>query len=242
MKLSNDIPTWIPILSILCITSLHTMGQSSPDQNDVLIIKRTADFEITGEGKSESWNKTQWIAMAKQKGTVTYNTRAKLLYSDLGIYTLISCEDKKITATLTSDFADLYREDVVEIFFWTDQSVPLYFEYELSPLNFELAILVPNFGGDFFGWTPWHYEEARQTRHATKITKDGKGVPSRWTAEFFIPYALLKPLQQVPPGSGTQWRMNIYRIDYDEGFTGWTWKPVETNFHDFERFGTIQFE
>lgn len=160
----------------------------------------------------------------------------------MGIYTLVKCEDKKITATLSNDFADLYKEDVVEIFFWTDEGVPLYFEYELSPLNYELAIIVPNFDGDFFGWTPWHYEGERKTRHATHVSKDEKGNVTSWSAEFFIPYALLKPLRNVPPKSGTKWRMNLYRIDYDEGYSGWTWQPVLTNYHDIERFGTIQFE
>ena len=115
----------------------------------------------------------------------------------------------------------------------TDESTPLYFEYELSPLNYELPIIVPNFGGDFFGWRPWHYENERKTRHATKVIKDDKGNVTSWVGEFFIPYTLLKPLQNVPPKSGTTWRVNLYRNDYDEGQSSWSWQPVQTNFHDF---------
>ena len=155
---------------------------------------------------------------------------------------MFDCSDKNITATLQEDFLDLWHEDVVEIFFWTDESTPLYFEYELSPLNYELPILVPNFGGEFLGWRPWHYEDARKTRHSTKVIKDDKGTVTSWVGEFFIPYVLLKPLQNVPPKSGTTWRANLYRIDYDEGQSGWTWQPVQTNYHDIQRFGTIQFE
>jgi hypothetical protein len=143
---------------------------------------------------------------------------------------------------LKEDFADLFKEDVVEIFFWPDESTSLYFEYELSPLNHELPILVPNHKGEFFGWKPWHYEGKRLTRHATKIHKDGAGSTTAWTAEFFIPYLLLKPLQNVPPKKGTQWRVNLYRIDTDDGYSNWTWHPIQKNFHDFERFGTIKFD
>ncbi|HMD81184.1 MAG TPA: carbohydrate-binding family 9-like protein, partial [Anaerolineales bacterium] len=182
------------------------------------------------------------ITLSKRNGSSTYQTRAKLLYSETGIYGMFDCPDKTITATITEDFADLWHEDVIEVFFWTDESTPLYFEYELSPLNYELPILVPNFGGDFLGWRPWHYEDARKTRHATKVIKDEKGNVTSWVGEFFIPYALLKPLQNVPPKSGTTWRANLYRIDYDEGQSGWTWQPVQTNYHDIHRFGTIQFE
>lgn len=236
-----SVTRWI-LSTVLAIGSICNLAQGQTGKDAVLAVKHTADFEFTGDGKSPEWNATAWFPLTKYKGVAEHSTRARLLYSDTGIYGIFSCNDKKITATLKEDFADLYKEDVVEIFFWTDESSPLYFEYELSPLNYELPILVPNFGGDFFGWKPWHYDGPRKTRHATKVLKDDNGTPTGWIAEFFIPYALLKPLKNVPPKSGTQWRMNMYRIDYDQGYTSWLWQPVQTNFHDFERFGTIRFE
>ena len=131
---------------------------------------------------------------------------------------------------------------MAEAFFWTDERVPIYFEYELSPLNYELPILVPNIKGNFLGWRPWHYEGSRRTRHATHISKNGEDITA-WTAEFFIPYALLKPMMNVPPQKGTRWRANFYRIDYDENTVTWQWKMVQNeNFHDYERFGTIVFD
>ena len=36
---------------------------------------------------------------------------------------------------------DLWNEDVFEVFLWTDERYPVYFEYEISPLNHELPIL-----------------------------------------------------------------------------------------------------
>jgi hypothetical protein len=100
---------------------------------------------------------------------------------------------------------------------------------------------VPNNKGYFLGWRPWHYEGNRRTKHATHINQNGDAATS-WTGEFFIPYALLKPLTNVPPKPGTKWRANFYRIDHDNGDTEWTWQPVRTNFHDYERFGTLVFE
>jgi Carbohydrate family 9 binding domain-like len=228
--------------SCLIVALIVSLGEVYGQKKIDLEVKRTADFELTGDGLSSSWGKAEWFTLTKRKGAATYQTRAKLLYSDTGVYGMFDCSDKKITATVKEDFADLWKEDVVEIFFWTDESTPLYFEYELSPLNYELAILVPNLGGDFFGWRPWHYDDVRKTRHATKVIKDDKGSVTSWVGEFFIPYALLKPLQNVPPKSGTTWRVNLYRIDYDEANSSWAWQPVQTNFHDFERFGTIRFE
>jgi hypothetical protein len=214
----------------------------SADDSTQLRVKKTLDFQFSGDGLEKAWEGCSWIELPKRnRGGVNYRTRIKLLYSDSGMYCLYSCEDLIIHSTLQEDFSDLYREDVVEAFFWTDPGTPLYFEYELSPLNHELAILVPNFKGDFLGWRPWHYEAGRMTRHAATIARTG-GKPSSWTAEFFIPFILLKPLQQVPPHSGSRWRANFYRIDYDQGISEWSWQLTRTNFHDYERFGTLLFE
>jgi hypothetical protein len=205
-------------------------------------IKKTKDFRITGDGSATAWNSTNWLTLPQRSNTnIQYQTQIKLLYSDSGIYCLFDCGDKKITATLKEDFLNLWTEDVVEAFFWTDETTPIYFEYELSPLNYELPILVPNFKGDFLGWLPWHYEGNRKTQHATHVNKDDTSAAS-WTAEFFIPYTLLKPLQNVPPQKGTKWRANFYRLDYDNGATQWSWQLTRTNFHDYERFGTIVFD
>src|SRR5262249_44204991 len=147
--------------------------------------------------------------------------------STTGIYALFYCQDSKITSTMKADFDDLYKEDVVEIFFWPDESFPVYFEYELSPHNFELPIIVPNKNGRFLGWRPWHYEGDRLTRHAATIATTGKGVSS-WTAEFFIPFSVLRPLLGENPKKGTRWRANMYRIDYDKDHGEWSWQLTTT--------------
>lgn len=225
----------------LLLVPAFLFAQNADTDQGPLVIKKTPNFDISGSGRASEWQSTDWITLEKRRGEADYITRAKLLYSESGIYCLFSCRDEKITATLKEDFSNLWTEDVVEIFFWPDESVPIYFEYELSPLNYELAILVPNMDGKFLGWRPWQYEGARKTRHATRILKD-KDRPTEWIAEFFIPFSLLQPLRNVPPEKGDQWRMNMYRIDYDKEYTSWSWKPVQKNFHDYENFGVIKFD
>jgi len=173
-------------------------------------------------------------------------TDFKVMHSDSGIYFLFRCQDEKLTATITADFEDLWHEDVVEVFLWPDQDFPIYFEYELSPLNYELPILVPNLGDELWGWQPWHYDGARRTRHATSVQggdKQSGASISGWMAEFFIPFELLSPLGNVPPQPGTRWRANLYRCDYDAGEVDrWEWQPIEKRFHEYQKFGTFVFE
>lgn len=216
-------------------------------QEQPKLIHKTTNFQVTGSGSAAEWDQADWFEIPQR----THNgedmkTTAKVLYSDSGMYFLIECEDQKMTSTLTEDNADLYNEDVVEVFLWTDENHPIYFEYEISPLNYELVLLVPNFDGNFLGWIPWHYEGDRRIQHATSVKggkKESMASIESWTSEFFIPFELLKPLRNVPPVSGMEWRMNIYRMDYDSGERDrWEWQPIEKNFHDYKLFGRIRFE
>ncbi len=218
-----------------------------PEEDSARVaVKKTTDFRVTGNGKSANWQAAQWTTLTARKSNgVALVTRVKILYSDKGIYFLFDCQDQKLTATIKEDFGALYKEDVVEVFLWPDLSVPIYFEYELSPLNYELPILVPNLNGRFQGWKPWHYQGDKKVQHATSAqggTKESNASVKGWMAEFFIPYALLDPIVQAPPRSGSQWRGNFYRIDYDHGYATYSWQKTGESFHEFKKFGTLVFE
>lgn len=239
-------------LSILLAMGMYNFAFTSVGNDDPTktIVKKTTDFTINGLGDAQNWNQTEWINITVQERgpNEKLSTKAKVLYSDHGIYFLFANEDRKLSATLTEDFAALFKEDVVEVFLQPDSAVPVYYEYELSPLNYELIILIMNIEGKTKGWKPWHYEGNSKIQHATSIQggeKKTHATIKSWTAEFFIPFSLMQPLAGKP-GSGTQWRANLYRIDYDDGYTTWTWQKTTPNkpgnFHEPDKFGTLIFE
>lgn len=209
-------------------------------------VLKTDDFKVTGDGSNEAWKKTDWVNLQKRPGNDSpHQSRFKVLYSTTGLYVLFHGDDAKLTATIDKDFADLWNEDVFEFFLWPDESQTVYFEYEISPLNHELAILIPHFGDRFLGWQPWHYEGERKTRKATSVSggplKSGATITG-WTAEVFVPYPLLEPLGNVPPKSGTKWRADFFRCDYDNHGVAWDWSRTGPSFHDYKNYGTLEFE
>jgi hypothetical protein len=239
---------WLGAAGLSLLATANGLARPAQPQADTprLTVRAAADFEVTGAGDSAAWQPVEWTPLGRrQSDGHPYETRFKILYSSTGLYVLMDATDRKLTATMTEDFMDLWNEDVFEVFLWPDERHPVYFEYEISPLNKELAILVPNFGGQFLGWRPWHYEKDRLIRKATTITggsKESHASIRGWRAEFFIPYALLRPLQNVPPKPGTRWRANFYRMDYDDGTrTQWMWAPVSGTFHDYQKFGELVF-
>ena len=258
MRVFNILLIFLPF--ILLPNLLVAQTDAAPNSNR-LKVKSTKDFIVTGNGSSENWNSTAWNNL-QQHGSSTlkkagwhvssqtssattphYKTSFKILYSNTGFYCLFQCEDSIVTATLKEDYLNLFTEDVVEVFLRPDTSLPAYFEYELSPLNYELPILILNNKGGIAGWKPWQYEGAKRTKHAVKINeKNGATNRFTWTAEVFIPYTLLMPMNNVPPKKGTQWRGNFYRIDYDCSPIYFGWQLTRRSFHDQERFGIVEFE
>lgn len=252
----------ITALSLVVLTQPGLFAQSEPaPTGNILKVKSTTDFAVTGDGSSGSWKNTDWNILPQHSSKtlldagwnispqatagndIQYETLFKVLYSGKGIYCLFKCEDSIITATFKEDFLNLFNEDVVEVFLRPDVSIPLYFEYELSPLNFELPILIVNNKGKASGWRPFQYRGARKIIHAVNIqNKNPANNRVTWTAEIYIPFALLEAMGNVPPKKGAQWRANFYRIDYDRNPVYSGWQLTRGSFHDPEKFGVLEFE
>lgn len=224
------------------------MNANNEQEAAIIQVLSTGDFDLTGDGSNPVWNKAGYVALQpREGGTLNYTTRIKLLYSETGLYIFLDAQDQRLTATLEGDYLHLWTEDVFEAFLWTDEAYPIYFEYEISSLGYELPLIIPNFGGDYFGWIPWQYEGERKIRKAVATIggphASGAAITA-WRAEVFIPYILLNPLRNVPPVPGTKWRANFYRNDYDDGEnpTRWEWVPTGGTYHAYEKFGTLAFE
>ncbi len=235
---------WLPAVLLGMVTGPLCAAEKQPVMRLPFV---DVDFEVTGEGKHPAWQAATWSSLQlRDDPHHDYTARAKMVYSAKGLYVLMEGSDKKLSASMAEDFMDLWKEDVFEFFLWPDESLPVYFEYEISPLGRELPILVPNSGGDYFGWRPWHYEGERKIRKAVRIeggeARTGAAITG-WRAEVFVPFALLKPLPNVPPRRGTRWRANLYRVDYDgDQMTEWDWARVGKSFHDYQNYGTLLFE
>ncbi|MEX0769113.1 MAG: carbohydrate-binding family 9-like protein [Balneolaceae bacterium] len=244
MKYLCKILSIILFLNLLLIQVLYSQYKNE----NILIVNKTNDFEITGKGVSKNWSKTNWLEinpLNKSKEEVELSTYVKVLYSETGIYFLFHCEDKFLNASMDSDFMELWKEDVVEVFLKPDDNLPFYFEYELSPLNYELLLFISDKMGFKTRWQPFDYEKKWQTLHMTSIKggeKESGAKITEWIAEFFIPYEYLQPFNHVPPISGARWKANIYRVDYDQDRTSYAWQSVDKSFHEYEKFGVLLFE
>lgn len=251
------------LIQFLSVT--NTSG-SVPDffaaDADTAIVRKTNDFQITGSGNNIAWDQASWLVFPKVHANGTnYESKAKILYSEKGLYLLFAGEDQVIRTKDYKDDEDIYEGDVFEFFAQPDDTKPPYFEYEINQLGRQLVLILSGSKNKNLAWSPWRHEYEKHPLIIKKVivtTKAKKaelvaeknagikpgGAIRSWTAEIFIPYEVLGLLPGLPPKSGMIWRGNFCRIDYDNGkIQEWSWsKKIQSNFHDLKNFGYLLFE
>lgn len=217
----------------------------SGEMVDTLIVRTCDDFTITGDGGHSSWTRAPWNQLVKLDSGGTKNaTQFKMMYSSQGVYVLFEGDDQKITTKNYSDQDNIFNGDVYEVFFHTDPEAPVYYEYEVNALGKELALSISSLKGyGYMAWIPRRNtvkKEVRIRQGKPEIDASLKG----WTAEIFFPYGSLGLMPNMPPSSGTTWRANFCRLDYDTGaMVKWSWSPsIKKSFHELEQFNLIRFE
>jgi hypothetical protein len=217
--------------------------------DDTILVRKCADFTITGKGDSPDWAKAEWHIMTKlDSGGKAFMSRFKILYSPKGIYLLFNGEDGKMTTQADQEMGKIYEGDAYEAFFHPDPHTPVYFEYEINALNKELLLVISRMKKKSYAWAPWVYEMKRQQYKKVDLA-GGKMEPGSllksWSAEIFFPYETFDLLPGNPPQSGNVWNANFCRMDYDSSQEGikWSWSPtIGPTFHELEKFRSIRFE
>jgi hypothetical protein len=155
----------LTVLFLVFSSFLSSNSKAETIADDTILVKRTTDFEVTGNGDSHEWKKALWNSIPQRRDTLNKReTKVKTLYSQKGIYFLFNNQDEVLTASKKEDFDSLWLEDVNEVFLWPDTTNTIYFEYEISPFNNELPLLVPHLNGTFIGWRPWTYTKRKEDK------------------------------------------------------------------------------
>lgn len=261
----NSVKIWFKglvctiLVNLLCVnafsqslddTSAHGIANevTNPTQEPFLV-KRCSEFRITGNGDNPEWDKTEWLTLTKldPEGS-DYNSKFKILSSELGIYVLFHGEDDKITTSDYKDMDKIWNGDVFEVFFQPDTQEPVYFEYEVNQFGKQLLLTISN-SKNGVSWIPFNEYNRNTYGTINKVEIAGgpqelDGKITSWRAEVFISYKSLELLSQVPPKSGTLWNANFCRLDHDAGkMVKWSWTPtIESSLHELDKFRAIKFE
>ena len=193
------------------------------------------DFELDGDLTKAAWQKSTpvhvCLSLKEAQARPELSTTVRCLWSAEYLYLSYECPYKKLTVfepVSPKERIGLWDKDVVEAFIGSDlKNIRRYTEFEVSPTNERLDLLIIDRPKVDFGWDS-------KFQSATKIDEKAKV----WRSEWRIP---LTALCEEKPKTGTRWRLNLYRNDRaGDVFLAWNPTLTETA-HTPERFGVLEF-
>jgi hypothetical protein len=203
----------------------------------ILHCPRRAGGDLTADADSSPWRDLQTVRLvdAVTARPPNQGTEVRAFWNDDEWRLIFHATDKDPWATMTKRDANLYEEEVVEVFFDPAGDLQSYFEIEVNPLGAVLDLVLRKNRSGYKGDIAWDCEGLR-----TLVRKH----PGGWTTEMAIPFA---SVTNSPPIVGSRWRGNFYRIDrpsrdgiVPRELTAWS-PPMRPNFHTPEKFGIIEF-
>jgi len=170
-------------------------------------------------------------------GAVRQATRVELLDDGTRLCVRFDCVDARPWATLDARDADLWTEEVVELFVAPGEGTPTrYLEIELNPLGTLFDARVFNPGGDRKAF------EVDRDWACDDLESDVARTADGWSARLAMPWTSISPAGEAPPRF---WRLNLFRIDRPSDgaaeFSAWSPTFVDPpDFHRPARFGVLE--
>lgn len=225
------------------------LGASSgvPEARVRYVARRTkGPIKVDGKLDEPAWQDAPFSAAFVNTMTgaaVDAQTQVKMLWDDANLYVAFSTDDRDVASSFSTQDDKLWTQDAVELFIDADGDGGDYVELQASPA-----------GVIFDSYLPGHRQNQNDwqsgARAATQVagTLNKRGDEDRgFTTEFLVPLAAARgrsPKPLAPPVPGTVWRVNLFRMDLDEGkpqrASAWS-APLVGDFHAVDRFGELAF-
>lgn len=215
---------------------------------------------IDGQLDEAAWSAVPWTEEYVRYGTLGgstgTSTRAKLAWDDTYLYLAVEAEDRDIWSTYTERDADLWNEDVVELFIDPEGDADGYMEFEMSPRNTVLDLWVekPLFSQGGPSHFDWDAAGLQTAVHIVGTLGDDdrdsaarQDTDERWYMELALPWAdtqIVSGSMATPPEPGDTWRINVTRYDYVQDQTELSqWSPSNVNgaWHEPGEYGYVTF-
>jgi hypothetical protein len=193
-----------------------------------------------------------------------YATRVKMLWDDDYMYFAADMEEPDVWGNLTKKDSGICAENDFEIFIDPDGDGIDYYEFEISPLNGVLDLLLPvAFKSMWRGKTNDHSWDINGLKTAVYV--DGTlncfhDIDRGWSVEVAWPMKSLAEYAHaisVPPKNHDQWRVNFSRVEFIRDTESkelrkkpntipccenWVWSSMEIlEMHWPEMFGIVEF-
>jgi hypothetical protein len=204
-------------------------------------------LKIDGVLDEPAWKGADTIALAMNNdpagGAPGVATKVLTGWSRTRLYVAFIVESKNVQGTMTMHDANLYEQDVVEMFLDPDGDGKNYIELEWNCLNtsYDQTFTAPLAGGKL-DWSPQGILNAVKVHGTANKSSD---TDTSWVLEISLPWTAIQAqsLAALPPKSGDKLPLNFYRIDHSSGAEKlMSWSPTgAADFHRPDKFGSLVF-
>lgn len=207
------------------------------------------ELKIDGKLDEQAWqdvNFTEAFVLYRDGSAAEKETRCKILWDDRFLYIGFESEDDNVSATYRQHDANLWDQDVNEVFCDPQGDGAHYFEFQVNPLATTFDLFMPeNRKGD----RNWDFKSLITAVNINGTLNDSADTDKNWSSEIAIPFqeiSFMAAANTFPPKEGDTWRILLCRYNYrdKEGkkpeISAWN-KTDKRGFHAPDKFGKIIF-
>ena len=227
-------------------------GGGEPAASSPYVVRKAAgSITIDGRADEAAWQSvpaSPAFTAAEGSPAMKGETRARLLWDDDNLYAFVSAKDTDVFNQYAKQDEPMWREDVIELFIDADRNRRGYVELQVNPNN---AHFDAWFRTDRSGGTDTAWNAGMTSAVVVHGTRDERGDTDQgWEVEIAIPLAAVKGRDAamkvaVPPTPGDSWRLNLVRIDTNQGTKGLaaaSWNQITyRDFHALDRMLEVVF-
>lgn len=234
------------------VASLPIVGESAkpPPPPKRLVVRRLKPGQtITLDGKLDepAWGEAQSTGPfvgTMDGAAASQGASAKALWDAENLYVAFDFQDSDVWGSFEKHDDKLWTQEAAELFIDADGDQRTYVELQVSPRNVTFDSWLPAYRQNDNAW-----DAPMKTAVQVNGTLDKRGdTDTGWTVEMVIPLSAVKGRQDamsnVPPKPGTEWRVNLFRMDAPSGkpqqASAWA-PPLVPDFHALDKFGVFVF-
>lgn len=242
-----------PLFAIILFFGLSACdGAKEQSKTEFVITAARVDGKMTVDGllNEPEWQRAQTVLLRENRtGAAAADsavlTRVKTCYDEYALFIGFICNDPDIWSTFAQRDEHLWKEEVVEVFLDVDREPDTYVEIEVSPANvlFDSYIVDPA-DIDVEATARFDLPNIQTAVSVNGTLNERNDRDNQWSVEIALPFAdLLGDAAGIVPGK-TEWRINFYRVNADQGTEsmGYAWSPTGGRFHKPSVFGTLVFD
>lgn len=184
-------------------------------------IHTAGPIRVDGRDDEPAWGAAPWTAVFGDIVTgkpvnSAWETRAKIIWDDAYVYLYVELKEPGIWASITQHDLSVFQDNAFEMFIDQDGDTRNYVEFQINAYATVWDLFMPKpyrNGGQSL--TSWDIKGLKKAVRIDGTLNDASDTDRAWYIELGIPVSALGGRRGARLRSGTIWRMNFSRVEWD---------------------------